>query len=108
MTFTKDENKLLTASDDKTLALVDLNESRVASRFEGHEDKVTCVKNHFRNENCFYSCSTDKMVMLWDCRVKNSVGTMMRGGVMDIGARGEMPVGRGRIWHTADIELIFY
>lgn len=74
MTFTKDENKLLTASDDKTLALVDLNESRVVSRFEGHEDKVTCVKNHFRNENCFYSCSTDKMVMLWDCRVKNSVG----------------------------------
>ena len=75
----RDEGKLLSASDDKTVCFWDVNgttkdsvELPATTIFVGHEDVVEDVCWHGNNNNVFGSVGDDKKLLLWDTRKGNN------------------------------------
>lgn len=77
--FTEDSSKILTASDDTTIKIVDIASEKIALSFEGHKESVSCVRSHPNDSRFFYSCSHDKSVKSWDMRMKSCIDTFQTG-----------------------------
>lgn len=60
-----EENYALSASDDGTLKLWDLSQSRCDGTLEGHTDRVTCCRLRIERDLAC-SASTDGTVKVWD------------------------------------------
>ncbi len=69
------ELKLVTASDDKTLRLVDFHSGETERSFEGHGSAVVTVGYH-PSKSLVLSGAGDKAVKLWDCRSAKVLKTL--------------------------------
>lgn len=76
LTFVDSDTKLLTASDDATIKVLDIPSEKVVHTFEGHKISVSSVDIDQSEPRLFYSTSFDKTVKCWDMRDKSCVATM--------------------------------
>lgn len=74
------EGHLLSASDDHTICLWDINAAPKEAKslnakdiYSGHTGVVEDVAWHLHHENIFGSVADDKKLMIWDTREKNHV-----------------------------------
>lgn len=79
VTFLDDDSKLLTASDDGSIKIIDISSEKVVSVLEGHKQAVSSVTAHQNDPRIVFSSSFDKTVKSWDLRVKSCVGTAVTG-----------------------------
>ena len=75
--FLEDDTKVLSASDDAIIKMVDIPSEQIHSSFEGHKLGVTSVVAHSEDPHIFFSTSFDKFIKAWDSRVKESLGSLM-------------------------------
>lgn len=74
--FTPDGSKVLIASDDLRISLVDLATSTTLSLFQGHKNFINGLTCHPQDQ-IFASCSSDKTVKVWDMRSGGAVDNIM-------------------------------
>jgi WD40 repeat protein len=79
LSFTEDSTKLLTASDDCMLSVIDIASEKVVSVLEGHKEAVSGVRCHPEDSRVVISCSFDKSFKSWDLRMKGCTGTQNTG-----------------------------
>lgn len=79
LVFLDDDSKLLTASDDGSIKIVDIASEKVVSVLEGHRQAVSAISPHQNDPRLLFSCSFDKTLKSWDLRVKSCVGTAVTG-----------------------------
>jgi WD repeat-containing protein 61 len=79
LVFIEDDSKLLSASDDGTIGMIDISSEKVIQHFEGHKLAVSSVSPHQNDQRIFFSSSFDKTVKIWDLRTKACVGTGVTG-----------------------------
>ena len=75
LVFADSDTKLLTASDDATIKLLDIDSEKVVHTFEGHKISVSSVNMNQSDPNLFYSTSFDKTLKCWDFRDRACVAT---------------------------------
>jgi guanine nucleotide-binding protein G(I)/G(S)/G(T) subunit beta-1 len=69
-----DDATMISCSGDHTCVLWNINESKVVSVFEGHENDVMCLAP-FGHNNTFISAGCDTTAKVWDTRTKSCVQT---------------------------------
>jgi len=74
LSFIDDDSKLLTASDDGSIKVIDISSEKVVSTFEGHKQAVSCLSPQI-DSKVIFSSSFDKTVKAWDMRLKSCIGT---------------------------------
>lgn len=79
LAFAEEDTKLLTASDDGAIKMIDVASEKVVQTFEGHKLGVTSVNVHQSEPRVFFSTSFDKTIKIWDLRNKACVGTTITG-----------------------------
>jgi WD40 repeat protein len=79
LTFLDDDSKLLTASDDGSIKIIDISSEKVVSILEGHKQSVSSISPHQNDPKIVFSSSFDKTIKSWDLRLKNCVGTAVTG-----------------------------
>ena len=77
--FTEDSNKILTASDDTTIKVIDIASEKAALSLEGHKESVSCVRTHPNDSRFLFSCSHDKSIRSWDLRMKSHIDSFQTG-----------------------------
>jgi WD40 repeat protein len=80
--FARDDTKLLTASDDSTVQVIDIASEKVAQSHQGHKLAVSSVEPHQLDQNTFFSTSFDKSIKVWDLRTQAAVGGAVTGGAL--------------------------
>ena len=75
LNFADDYSKLITASDDCTIRIFDINSESAIGELSGHKNAVTGLHSN-PVDKTIVSCSLDKLVKIWDVRTKNAVGTI--------------------------------
>ncbi len=80
LAFINDDTKVLSASDDSSIKMIDIPSEKVIQTFEGHKLALSSVSPHEMEERIFFSTSFDKTVKIWDLNVKGCVGTASAGG----------------------------
>ena len=79
LSFFENDSKLLTASDDGSVKLIDISSEKVVQIFEGHKAGVTSVNSYEKEGSVFLTTSFDKTVKIWDLRSRSCVGTAITG-----------------------------
>jgi WD40 repeat protein len=82
LAFVEDDTKLLTASDDWSIKMIDVSSEKVVQTFEGHKLGVTSISVHQSDPRVFFSTSFDKNIKIWDLRTKECVGTAVTGSAL--------------------------
>lgn len=57
--------RVLFASDDLIITLMDVETKKVLSKFNGHVGPINAIDAHPTNETAFITCSFDKTVKVW-------------------------------------------
>jgi len=76
LAFADSDTKLLTASDDAAIKMLDIYSEKVVHTFEGHRISVSSVHMDQSNPGMFYSTSFDKSIKCWDLRGKSCIATV--------------------------------
>jgi WD40 repeat protein len=68
------DKKFITASGDMKCKIINTDKGKFINEFTfiGHSKSVKCVKQAFYNDNLFFSCGRDGVILYWDLRVKKS------------------------------------
>lgn len=69
LAFAFEDARLVTASDDATLMVIDVNQEKIINPLEGHKLGVSAVCHHPSSPNLIISSSFDKSIKLWDLRM---------------------------------------
>ena len=77
--FIDSDSKLVTASDDGSLKVIDIPSEKQISTLEGHKEAVSSVSAHQNDEKVILSCSFDKTIKAWDLREKTCLTTTVTG-----------------------------
>lgn len=75
ISFADENSKLLTASDDFSVKVFDINAESPIAEYNGHKSAVTCVHAN-PIDKTFVTGGLDKVVKIWDLRNKGAVGTI--------------------------------
>lgn len=76
LTFTEDSAKLISACDDQTIKVFDIESEQPQAELTGHKLGVTSVDTHPTDNKLIISSSLDKTVRLWDIRSKHMCGSI--------------------------------
>jgi len=94
-----DDTKMLTCSGDHTCVLWDINEQKVNTIFEGHENDVMCLAP-FGANNTFISAGCDMTARVWDLRSKTQVRSQVKNPTQTFAGSDD------KDGHTSDINAI--
>jgi WD40 repeat protein len=77
LAFLDDSSKLLTASDDCSIKIIDISSEKVVSVLEGHKQAVSSISPQLSDPKIVFSSSFDKTIKSWDLRMKSCIGTQV-------------------------------
>ncbi len=77
--YDKTNNKLISASDDMHINIIDLEKNKVVFPVVGHKDVITSL-DKIIEKNILISGSLDGKIKLWDMRTSKEVETYISGG----------------------------
>jgi len=71
--FSRDNRKIITGGQDKTLRIFDLEKGDAPQLLEGHQNSVKAAMWSVHNENIIFSGGADETIRVWDLRTKSEV-----------------------------------